>query len=179
MAAHTAKKLPHWKQLNQLTDLELARLILRQLWQWQSASGVSHGRSPRNVLLEGFINLVEIPKRVNADAWNENDLLAEAQRRVPNRNTIPKPYTKVPAPSRISDFRFAMYMLELLNDFYEEDERAYPLESLRHERELLRAALRLLPIPKPFPKKPHWGMDQLYSDSRERYRKLLAKKYNR
>ena len=173
--ARTAKDLPRWKRLDEVTNLELARLILRQLWQYQDAGGISMGRHYRNALLEGFTDIIRLPKNIYSDAWSEEDLMNEAMRRNPVNNPIPKTRKRVPKLCQLSNLRLGIYLLELLKEFYEEDALANPHYPLWLENKLLNAASRLIPTPRPFPHRPRWTKDAILFEARDRRRKLFEK----
>lgn len=68
--------------LHGLSHTELARLLLRKLWQYHSAGGVSHRRSRRSWLLESLFDLQALPLPNIQEEWQGQDLVEEAQRRL-------------------------------------------------------------------------------------------------
>ncbi|MFA6525968.1 MAG: hypothetical protein WCT26_00955 [Candidatus Buchananbacteria bacterium] len=64
--------------IKELDDYLLARLILRQLEQIQSAGGVSAGRSTRSLMLEAVLRLMPIPNDFDPDSFHQHDLIEEA-----------------------------------------------------------------------------------------------------
>lgn len=69
------------KPIEALTNVEVARLLLRQLWQWQDVSGVSHGRSYESKILEAAIDLIPLPSGIKVDWYSVKALIEESERR--------------------------------------------------------------------------------------------------
>ena len=69
------------KPIGALTDVEIARLLLRCLWQVHSAGGISHGRSVDSRILESAMDLIPLPMGIMLDAYTCEDLREEGERR--------------------------------------------------------------------------------------------------
>ena len=69
------------KPIEALTNVEVSRLLLRQLWQWYDASGVSLGRSHESKILEAAIDLIPLPIGIKHDWYSVKVLIEESERR--------------------------------------------------------------------------------------------------
>lgn len=66
--------------LKNLSNIELARLLLRHLWRRYDTGGISHGRSQESKILEEAMDLIP-PPNLNSDQFSLADLLEEADTR--------------------------------------------------------------------------------------------------
>jgi len=152
--------------LSELTNYELARLILRQLWQFQDAAGVSMGRSKRSVLLEAALHLLPMPEMHDPDFFRLDDLYNGAKpawRKAHSAQQLSFPDFRM-----INNRELATLLLYYLQQWYEDDAKKNPLESLRFERRMLNAVLNLLP-----PGLHQFDESDLIEESAERHRHQL------
>ena len=154
------------KSLSTLTNDELARLILRQLWQSHDASGVSMGRALRNVLLESAIHLMPMPDMRDPDAFNIPELFEEAAKR---KRIIPRRMKTAPRLKRISNRTLAILALHELQAWYQADAEKNPHMPLAFEWRVADLAVGLLPLPRGFKKPASWSRKDLVEEARERY----------
>jgi hypothetical protein len=158
-----------------LSNDDLARLMLRRVWQIQDAGGVSMGRSLRNVLLECALHLMPVRARLNTDIFDELllwEFLDKAAKRVP---LPPRRMRRMPPLKRVSTRTVAILVIKELHLWYEEDARQNPMEALILETDLVRGVLPLLPLPEGFKKPDAWTHGMLIEEARERYHALLKR----
>jgi hypothetical protein len=158
-----------------LTDDDLARLMLRRVWQAQDVGGVSMGRSPRSVLLECALHLMPVNERLNVGTFDELSLwefLDKTTKRIP---PPPRHMQRMPPLKRVSTRTLTILVIKELLLWYEEDARQNPIEALAFEADLVRGMLPLLPLPKGFKKPNDWTRNALIEEARERYHVLLKR----
>jgi hypothetical protein len=63
-----------------LTDLDLAKLLLRSMEMWDLKSG-ERGKSHRNKLLESSLKLIRLPSEFDIKIFDDHTLLKEQKRR--------------------------------------------------------------------------------------------------
>jgi hypothetical protein len=161
--------------LRQLKNDELARLILRKLWQIQDVGGVSMGRSLRNVFLEAAKNIMPCPEMPNLDAFSEADLKQEGDRRKPKS---PRRLRHSCVLKKLSDRTLAILLLLELKKWLDDDALKNPHGPLGWEIQATKSALRLLPLPKEFDGTELWSADSLVSEARDRYSERLLSEEN-
>jgi hypothetical protein len=162
--------------LSILTNEELARLILRQLWQWHDASGISKGRGYRNMLLEAAMDFMPLPEMRNHDRFSIRNLLDAARmRQLPS---LPPLKTK-PRLKRISRRMLAIFLLREMQEWHRKDDEKNGAGSLRHEVELLDAAVNILPLASGLQKSAGWSAQDILSEARERYFIELSRRMER
>lgn len=163
--------------LGKVSNLILARLILRQLWQIQDARGISMGRSRRNCFLEGAIHLIPIPEYIHSDDFGYEQLLDEAQRRNPVYAPNRPFYKRNPTPKTLGNLPIAILLLKELEKYYEEDEaKNGPMNSITSEPKLCAIVIRLLPPQKQIRKAwIKWNPELLYMEARDRYSEIIRK----
>jgi hypothetical protein len=160
------------ESLSVLTNDELARLILRQLWQFHDAGGVSMGRSLRNVLLEAAIHMMPMPEMRNPDASNIPELFEEAAKR---KRIIPRRMKTAPRLKQISNRTLAILALHELRAWYQADAEKNPHMPLTFEWRVADLAVGLLPLPRGFKKPASWSLEDVVEEARERYRRHIRR----
>lgn len=153
-----------------LTNDEMARLILRRLWQIHDAEGVSMGRCLSNVLLESAMHILPLPEMHDPDVFDVFELLDEAVKR---KRKISHHLKATPRLQRISNRTLATLVLHELQAWYREDAEKNPLMALTFQWRLTNSAVGLLSLPRGFKKPASWSREDLIEESRERYRKYL------
>ena len=128
-----------------LTNDELARLLLRILWQMQDAGGVSGGRALRSLFLEAVPPLLPELDVPNMDRFSAVELLDESEQRVRNMMQIGCDQQMLFPELAFAESRtLAVCILFRLKELYTEDaerEDQLPMEELR----IVSAAVSLLP----------------------------------
>jgi hypothetical protein len=163
------------RSLSELGNDEVARLILRKLWQLQDAGGVSMGRSPRSVFLESAINILPMPVR-NCDAFGTQELLEEVKKR---RASIPPKLGSVRYVRRIGKRTLAILLLQELLAWYREDAKKDPQQALTVETRMTETVLRLMPLPRGFKRSASWSAEALVEQSRIRLRIASNRRFKR
>ncbi len=69
------------KPVEALTDVEIARLLMRQLWQRYDVGGISMRRSKESTLLEAAMSRIHVPIGIDLDDYSDKELIEEADRR--------------------------------------------------------------------------------------------------
>jgi hypothetical protein len=69
------------KPVEALTDVEIARLLMRQLWQRYDVGGISMRRSRESTLLEAAMSRIHVPIGIDLDDYSDKELIEEADRR--------------------------------------------------------------------------------------------------
>ena len=69
------------KPVEALTDVEIARLLMRQLWQRYDVGGISMRRSREPTLLEAAMSRIHVPIGIDLDDYSDKELIEEADRR--------------------------------------------------------------------------------------------------
>ena len=158
------------ESLSELTNHELARLILRKLWQFQAAGGVSMGRSRRSVLLETALDLLPMPEMDDPDLFDLHDLRGEAS--LPSRLTTSwDRQFSFPHFQLINNRELASLLGFHLQLWYTSDAKKNPQQSLNFEREILNLAVHLL-----LPPIHHFNESDLIEEAKERHRNYLKNK---
>ncbi len=172
----------HPRTLKELTDIALARLLLRRMWYLQdergAASGMSTGREPRNRLLEAAMHLLPlqpIARRLDLEMLPFEAIAAEVARRRSFHGKAPeRPYTHRPPLSDIGDIELAALLLRTLKSVYRNAKRHDFRDRLRDERELLDEALSLYPPQRAIPKPLPWKTEDIVAEAdRRRFAPLL------
>jgi len=136
------------KRVKRLSDCTLVRLLLRRLWQWQDAAGVSMGRSLRSALLEAVFDFVKLPEIKNIDEIKGYILLAEAEKRVKKAKKIHLEKSQKLLPLEDTNNRSLAHLLLLnLHRWYKQDEEEAPKRgesSLTIEKKIVDACIPLL-----------------------------------
>ncbi len=160
------------QSLSTLTNEQVARLILRQLWQSHDAGGVSMGRGFRSVLLESAIGIMPMPDMYNPDFFRPQRLFEEAAGR---KAPIPSRVRPVFSLKRASKRTLAILLLHELRMWYREDAEKDPLRALTSEARMVDVALQLLPLPQGFKRPSSWSTERLIGGAQERYRAQLRR----
>jgi hypothetical protein len=136
------------RTLSELKNEELARLILRELWRFQDASGASMGRSLRSALLEAAMELLPPPQDIgDPDALTLFDLYEEAAKGSRREAVTLEGQTHFPDIGLITDRELAIMLIDHLRSWYEDDAKENPKEPLVNEQTVLKRALVLLSMP--------------------------------
>ncbi len=172
----------HPRTLKELTDMALARLLLRRIWYLQdergTASGMPAGREPRNRLLEAAMHLLPlqpIARRLDLEMLPFEDVAAEvARRRSLHAKAPERPYAHRPSLGDMGDAELAALLLRTLKSVYRNAKKRDFRDRLRDERELLDGALALYPPQRAIPKPLPWTTEQIVAEAdRRRYAPLL------
>ncbi|MFC1775591.1 hypothetical protein ACFLY0_01925 [Patescibacteria group bacterium] len=117
--------IPEIDVLECLSDEELARLLLRQLWQCYDSGGISIGRSPESQLLEAVMNIIPLPDLVDMDRFYSDDIMIEARIRfavIERESCEMKQYALFQQNPTLSDNCLAYLLLKKLTNLYEKEE---------------------------------------------------------
>ena len=160
------------RKISNLKNYAVARLLLRKLWQLQDASGVSTGRAKRNVMLEGAIYIMPLLRFRNQDQFSRDELVNEAQRRVPD----PLFFGHPAGGRKVPHLFVAIVLLYHMREWYRADKEKDPRQALTLEMAILEAAIRLLPKPS---SEQVLGqqIEDLIRDANDRRRRILSRRY--
>ena len=163
-------------EIEQLSDYEISWLLLAILLRSHSPAGVSLDRSPRNVLLQQIVNLLDRPKLpvaelaakssvVLADCW---DRISHYERKLPPQQMLLPFYE----PEYLDNSILAEILLVELRQWYQADAKRHRYgHSLMTEMKWLHPALILIGLNEGIYLDPHhWWMDpqSIVNESRER-----------
>ncbi len=155
------------RTLKELSDQELARLILRRLWQYYDSGGISNSRARRSLMIETAFKLMPLPQNISLDEWDEEQLQAEAEARFVR-----------PAPIQLNLFSYNDYSIEsfpgqllarllihkvLAWHCYSQTGRDYTFE-----KPFIQLAARLCPLPWPYQRLPLSKVQQIIDEIKDR-----------
>jgi hypothetical protein len=122
-----------------VSDEDLARILMRFLWQQYDAGGVSMGRSLRSAMLEIVLWIIPFPRKIKLfeeSFLNFSKALVEARSRV--KSGVPTQLVFDFGLEHMPDRHFVSLLFDAMVRWYENDQHfhQYPLSS---EREILLA----------------------------------------
>ena len=129
--------------IEKLTNENIARLLLRQLWQVYSAGGISHGRSLEGRLLEAAMNIIPLPRNIDPDFFWTECLLKEGRIRLKEKPRIIFQRLCTPEqPNFFSSKLIASLLLGKIQELYAEDDQREIVnwQYSQTEKELLQVA---------------------------------------
>ncbi len=128
-----------------LSNKDLARLLLRLLWQRYDVGGISTGRAPESRLLESAMDILPLPDVASVDGFLLEDMMEEGRTRLKIRSSGSQLFFSQDQLVYLSDLCVAYLVLKKLSELFDELERSrgYPVPS--HEKELVGIATALLP----------------------------------
>lgn len=71
-------------ELHDLSNPQIARVLMRQLWQGYDAGGISMGRSPEARLLEAAMKIVPLPFVVTLERFTPSYIIRESKKIINN-----------------------------------------------------------------------------------------------
>lgn len=150
--------------IEELTDYEIGWALLAILLRSHSPAGVSLGRSPRNVLLQQIINLLDSPRlSIEALEARESLLLAESWDRISHyEKKLPPQQMLLPfyEPEYLDSSILAEILLVNLRQWYQDD-AAREEYSLMSEMRILHPAFILIGLNEgTYLDSRHWQIDQ-------------------
>ena len=169
----------HPRELKDLTNAALSRLLLRKIWYIQDELGVSMGRSHRNQVLEAAMHLLPlqpIARYLDLDIPFEEIISVAAVRRTDHHRRRPSASRPRPPLAELGDLELAALLLRILKSAYRRERKRDIRDRQREERELLETALELFPEQKAIPKPLPWKTEDIIKEAdRRRYRSLKKK----
>jgi hypothetical protein len=154
-------------KLENLTNEELAFLLLFKMWWMFDAGGISNDRGARATVVEAFTRGTLLPSPKPFDEWRQHchdDCIKEALRRAPDASiTANCDFTR-----RLNRFRnreFIAVLLRWLGDYYERAMQKPLLEQPSGENYWFRPLVHLIPLPADT---PLLGIEELYYERRRR-----------
>lgn len=150
--------------IEELTDYEIGWALLAILLRSHSPTGVSLGRSPRNVLLQQIINLLDSPRlSIEALEARESLLLAESWDRISHyEKKLPPQQMLLPfyEPEYLDSSILAEILLVNLRQWYQDD-AAREEYSLMSEMRIFHPAFILIGLNEGiYLDSRHWQIDQ-------------------
>lgn len=165
----------HPTALEALSDVDLARLMLRQLWQDQDASGISVGRHPRNCLLEAAMGLIPMPRNIDSESFDELNIEAERRMKLGvTQLTLGGSEVKIEPIQELNSLALATLLLGQLKLYYDEHLAREPVQRFGRESQIFAAALKLLPKLPEVERQAYTSEELLEEVSRRNYVAALA-----
>jgi hypothetical protein len=134
------------QSVKNLSSKDLARLLLRLLWQRYDVGGISMGRAPESRLLESAMELLPLPGVPDTDSFLLDDMIKEGRARLEISSSGSQMFFSQGKLIYLSDSCVAYLVLKKLSELFGELERSrgYPVPP--HEKEIISVAEGLLSI---------------------------------